>query len=199
MAKKEFGWHFVADKLRDGSPIPADGVPLVYSGAIHICTSGLHFSSKPHQALRYAPGNTLCYVQVEDVRERQADKGVCSKRTIIKRINAKQLMRRFACDQALSVAHLREPNAVVDKYLQTADPALRDAARSAAWNAARYVASSAAWDAASSAAWDAASSAAWDAASSAAWDAAWDAARYAVWNAAWEEFDRRVYAAFGLN
>jgi hypothetical protein len=195
MAKKEFGWHFVADKLRDGSPIPADGVPLVYSGAIRICRSGLHFSSKPHQALQYAPGNTLCYVQVADVRERGADKGVCSKRTIIKRINAKQLMRRFACDQALSVAHLREPNAVVDKYLQTADPALRYAARSAAWNAAWNAARYAAWNAARYAA----SSAAWNAARYAAWNAARYAASSAAWDAAMEEFDKRVYAVFGLN
>ena len=99
-------------------------------------------------------------------------------------------MRRFAADQALSVAHLWDMPQIVREYLTTLDESKRnaawDAARSAAWSAARNARN--AWDA-----WDA-----WDAswsARSAAWNAAWDAARDAAWDAG-VEFDRRVYEAF---
>ena len=50
-------YHFVGSTLRDGSPIPEDGVTLVYSGALKMCRSGLHASIEPFDALCYAPGN----------------------------------------------------------------------------------------------------------------------------------------------
>ena len=56
-------WHFVGDTLRDGSPIPADGVCLEYKGALRMCESGLHASRHPFDALQYAPGNALCLVE----------------------------------------------------------------------------------------------------------------------------------------
>ena len=30
-------WHFVSDTLRDGRPVPADGVTLRHSGPLVIC------------------------------------------------------------------------------------------------------------------------------------------------------------------
>jgi hypothetical protein len=172
----ERAYHFVSNTLRCGSPIPADGEWLEHEGVIEICRSGLHASLCPFDALQYAPGNTLCLVELEGVEGRQADKVVARRRRIVARIDAEPLMREFARWSALQVIELWDAPDVVRQYLTTGDESLRDAARAAAWDAAR----DAAWDAARAAARDAA----WDAARAAAWDAAWDAARAAAWGAA---------------
>jgi hypothetical protein len=193
-------YHFVADTLRDGSPIPADGEWLEYSGQIAICQSGLHWSRDPFDALQYAPGNTLCLVEVEGIVSEQADKGVSSRRRIVKRIDAEPLMREFARWSALQVIELWDAPEIVRQYLTTGDESLRaaawaaarDAAWAAAWAAARDAAWAAAWAAARDAAWAAARAAAW----AAAWDAAWAAARAAAWAAARQRFNGMVRAAF---
>jgi len=184
----DIAWHFTGDKLRDGSPIPPIGHTLVHTGEIKMCASGYHWSRTPFQALPYAPGPLLHKVRIGGtIRETKGDKGVSSERTILATIDATQLMRRFAADQALSVAHLWPMPDVVREYLTGLDEAKRSAAESAAARAA-------AWDAA----W-AAESAAWRAAS-AAWSAAWRAAESAAWraaeSAALNDFNSRVYAAF---
>ena len=176
----DIAWHFTGDKLRDGSPIPPIGHTLVHAGVIEMCCSGYHWSRTPFQALSYAPGPLLHKVRIGGtIRETKGDKGVSSERTILATIDATPLMRRFAADQALSVAHLWPMPDVVREYLTGLDEAKRSAAESAAARAA-------AWDAA----W-AAESAAWRAAS-AAWSAAWRAAESAALN----DFNSRVYAAF---
>jgi len=184
----DIAWHFTGDKLRDGSPIPPIGHTLVHTGEIKMCASGYHWSRTPFQALPYAPGPLLHKVRIGGtIRETKGDKGVSSERTILATIDATPLMRRFAADQALSVAHLWPMPDVVREYLTGLDEAKRSAAESAAARAA-------AWDAA----W-AAESAAWRAAS-AAWSAAWRAAESAAWraaeSAALNDFNSRVYAAF---
>lgn len=136
-------YHFVGATLRDGRPIPADGEWLVHDGPVVICESGLHASRRPWHALKYAPGNTLCLVECEDVRDEQDDKLVCARRRIVKRIDAEPLLRAFARDEARRVLHLWNAPDVVRKYLETGDEAIRGAAWSAAWSAAR----DAAWDA----------------------------------------------------
>ena len=51
------GWHFHNGKtLRDGRPLPTLGAWLVHKGPIVICESGLHYSERLIDALRYAPG-----------------------------------------------------------------------------------------------------------------------------------------------
>ena len=184
----DIAWHFTGDKLRDGSPIPPIGHTLVHTGVIEMCVSGYHWSRTPFQALSYAPGPLLHKVRIGGtIRETKGDKGVSSERTILATIDATPLMRRFAADQALSVAHLWPMPDVVREYLTGLDEAKRSAAEGAAARAA-------AWDAA----W-AAESAAWRAAS-AAWSAAWRAAESAAWraaeSAALNDFNSRVYAAF---
>ncbi|MET3929535.1 hypothetical protein ABIE51_001422 [Lysobacter sp. OAE881] len=201
----ELAYHFVADTLRDGSPILADGEWLEHDGEVVICKSGLHASSHPFDALQYAPGKTLCLVEVEGVVTRQEDKLVAKRRRIVKRIDAEPLMREFSRWCALQVIELWDAPEVVRQYLTTGDESLRaaardaarDAARAAAWAAARDAAWAAAWAAARDAAWaaawaaardaarDAARAAAWAAARDAAWAAAWAAARDAAWAAAW--------------
>ena len=139
-AKKIYGWHFVNATLRDGSPIPKNGEWLEYTGKVKMCESGLHFSPTPAQALEYAPGATLCYVEIENVVEQDKNKGVCTRRKIIAKMDATEVLRYFARMQALSVSHLwadsDDPGDVVLDYLLTGDENARAAARAAAWAAA---------------------------------------------------------------
>lgn len=179
-------YHFTADTLRDGRPIPPIGETLVHEGPVEICCSGLHASEHPLDAAKYAPGPMLHKVRCEEIEAAQDDKLVCRKRTILATIDARHLLRRFAADQALSVAHLWDMPDVVRDYLTTLDDSKGAAARAAALDAARAAARAAAAAAARDAA------AAWGAATDAAWDAAWDAAL----DAAKQDFANRVAAAF---
>jgi hypothetical protein len=198
----ELAYHFVSDTLRDGNQIPADGEWLEHDGEVVICQSGLHASSHPFDALQYAPGQTLCLVEVDGVVTRQEDKLVAKRRRIVKRIDAEPLMREFSRWCALQVIELWDAPEVVRQYLTTGDESLRGAARDAAWAAARDAARAAAWGAAWAAARDAARAAAWGAARAAAWGAAWDAAWAAARDAARaaqrDRFKKMVDAAFGL-
>ena len=125
-------YHFVAETLRDGREIPADGEWLQHLGdEIVICESGLHASKHPFDALNYAPGATLCLVECEDIVTEQHDKFVCRRRKIIARFDATNLMRQFARNQAVDVLHLWEAPAVVVYYLLSGDETARDAARDA--------------------------------------------------------------------
>ena len=140
--KPVLAWHFVGGTLRDSSPIPKDGKWLTFEGKCLMCESGLHASRNPFDALQYAPGDTLCLVEVEGIEGEQDDKLVCRRRKIIARMDATEMLRYFARMQALSVIHLY-PNGtddVVFDYLMTGDEktraAARDAARDAAWAAA---------------------------------------------------------------
>ena len=195
LPRPDLAWHFTGPTLRDGSPIPPVGHTLVFDGAIELCRSGYHWSRMPWQALRYAPGPLLHRVRVGGTIIEEDDKGVSSERTVLATIDATYLLRRFAADQALSVAHLWPMPDVVREYLTTLDEETRKAARSAA-NEARNAAWNAAWNAAESAALSAAWSAAESTALSAAWRAVESAALSAAWRAAAAEFNRRVEAAF---
>ena len=183
-------WHFTADKLRDGRPLPRNGRWLKHDGPVEICKSGLHASREPFDALQYAPGARLHLVELADVVDQQSDKVVARKRKIIASIDATELLRYFARMQAVSCLDAWTANsldAVLD-YLMTGDPELRSAAWSAARSAARSAAESAAESAARSAARSAAENAAWSAAESAAGSAAESAAR--------AEFNALVYETF---
>lgn len=192
-------WHFVGDRLRDGRPVPADGVKLIHPGDPVICASGLHASRSAFDALRYAPGDTLCLVECGGIIIEQDDKLVCTERTIVTRMDAAPLLRHFARQQALSVLHLwqTEPDQAVLDYLMGDDAAALAAARSAlaAARSAELAVRSAeltAWT--TGAAWMAE-----EAARSAA--LAWvaeltEAAELAAWKAAQEMFDSLVNECF---
>jgi hypothetical protein len=181
------GFHFSADTLRDGSPLPPVGewFRLPESVPIRPCVSGLHASVHPFDAFEFAPGPLLHRVELRGELTPHGDpidKWAGRERRIIASLDATDLLRAFARHCALDVLRLwRAPQSVRD-YLEAGDEAKRDAA----WNAASAAASVAAWDAA----WDAASAAASAAARAAARDAtspaAWDAARAAAWAAAWD-------------
>ena len=176
-------WHFIGDTLRDGRPVPADGITLRHDGPLLMCRSGLHASLHPWDALKYAPGSTLCLVEAGGETEHEPDKLVCMERTIIARMGAEPLLRYFARQQALSVVHLwNAPQEVLD-YLMGDDDArdaTRDAARGCREGRAFDAARAAALGAARDAAWAAARDAAWAAVRAATRDAARDAARAAA-------------------
>jgi hypothetical protein len=132
--KPILAWHFVGKTLRDGTAIPKDGEWLHYTGSLKMCTSGLHASRDPFDALRYAPGNTLCLVECKGEVIEGDDKLVCSSRRIVARMDAAEMLRYFARMQALSVVHLWDAPDVVLDYLMTGENA--DAARAAAAAAA---------------------------------------------------------------
>ena len=144
------GYHFVGDTLRDGQPIPADEVWLVQEGKIIPCRVGLHASEHPFDALIYAPGNILCRVELEGDLVSHGDpidKWVGRRRRILARIDATAMLRRFAADQALNVAHLWNMPPIVREYLTTLDETKRaasEAASAAASRAASWAASRAA-------------------------------------------------------
>lgn len=164
------GYHFTGGTLRDGRQIPPSGTWLRHEGPIVPCRSGLHASEHPFDALQYAPGPLLHRVELRgDIAKHgnPTDKHVGRERRILATIDATGLLRRFACDMAMSVLPDDAPQVVRD-YLTTADESLRHAAK------------------------DAARDAAWGA----AWDAAWDAAWYAARDSHRTEFMRRVEAAF---
>ena len=167
MSKDVLAWHFVGETLRDGRPIPADGVTLKHKGKLELCASGLHASERLIDALQYAPGPILCRVQMGGTIKKDSDKLVAGQRTILWRVNLTDVLQKFARQCALDVAHLWNMPSVVRQYLETGDERLRDAA----WDAAGAAVRAAAWDATWAAAWAAAKAAAWDAAGAAAWAA----------------------------
>jgi hypothetical protein len=138
MSTPTLAWHFVSDKLRDGRPIPADGVEMIHDGRIVICESGLHASRKIIDALRYAPGDTVCRVEMRSVFEEQDDKLVAASRTILWRTDAKLVLREFARRCASDVLHLWDAPEVVREYLRTGDPSLRAVSEKAAWEKAAW-------------------------------------------------------------
>src|SRR5690606_8225974 len=89
-------YHFVNNTLRDGRPVPADGVWLEHDGPIAICKSGLHASRRPWHALAYAPGPVLCMVEVEGIAAEHDDKLVARRRRIVCRVDLTDDLRAFA-------------------------------------------------------------------------------------------------------
>ena len=190
-------YHFTSNKLRDGRPIPPTNEWLVHEGKVIMCTSGLHASEQPYDALQYAPGHILHRVELDDVIDTQDDKVVARRRKIVATIDAAELLHAFARKQALSVIHLWNCPAITKQYLETGDVSMQYAAQ----NAARSAAGAAAWSAAG-AAWSAAQHTAWSAARSAA-QYATGAAQYAAqsaadaaWSAIREQFNAVVEEAF---
>lgn len=201
------GWHFTGETLRDGRAIPPIGEALVHTGTIVPCSSGLHAGVRPWHALQYAPGPLLHRVELSgDLRPHgtPTDKYVGRQRIIIESHNVTDLLRRFACDQALSVLPADAPQILRD-YLENPSEDKRDAARDAARMAARATARMAD-EAARPTAWEAARETAWAVAWNTAWEAAWAVRCQSAREFAWEAvrgssaktFDEMVAVEFGL-
>jgi hypothetical protein len=182
-------YHFVGDKLRDGSPIPRDGVWLEFVGHPVLCEQGLHASRCPFDALQYAPRPILCMVELGGTIVEGGDKLVATRRKIISRVDFTTSLRYFARMEAISVVHLWDAPQLVLDFLMTGNESLRAAAwataRDAAWAAAGDAARDAAWATARAAAGDAAWATAWAAARATARATAGATARAAAGDAAW--------------
>jgi hypothetical protein len=183
--ESRIGWHFLPEDRRVPrlGTIVELGTKEVHEGELRPCYSGLHFSPRVIDALRYAPGPVLREVRVSGAIVMDTDKGVAAARETLWIDDVTPLLRAFARWCAWTVRDKWSPPPIVLKYLREGleidRAAAGDAARAAAWDA-RDAARDAAWAAAWAAAWDArdaARAAAWAAAEAAAWAAAGDAAR----------------------
>lgn len=177
MSKPVLAWHFVDRTLRDGRPVPADGEVLRHEGDVRMCRSGLHASRRIIDALKYAPGSTICRVEMRGVVDEDDDKLVARERVILWRVDGDAVLREFARTCALEVLHVWATDDTPDidtvvEWLLTGDEKLRSAAYSAAYWAAYSAANWAAYSASRSAARSAAYEAAYSAANSAAYSAA---------------------------
>jgi len=184
-------WHFAADKLRDGRPLPKAGDALHHAGEVIPCESGYHGSVRLRDALGYAPGPFVARRQLSGtVVPHNTDKHAASDCLMLTDyVDATNTLHRFACWCATKALD-RE-----DAAGRTVDPRSRAAvAAKLAWLNGEI--DEATLDAAWAAAWAAAEAATWAAARDAAWAAAWAAARDATWaaarDAAWDEFDAEL-------
>jgi hypothetical protein len=157
-------WHFCDDTLRDGRPIPADGVTLRHDGEIVPCESGLHASERLIDALQYAPGPLLCRVRLGGKMVPHGDdKFAAAERTILWRFDATEVLRGFGLQCALEVIDLWDAPPVFRAYLETGREDIRGAAREVI-----------------TAIWDDRWNFAWDAGRAATQDNSWAAARGAA-------------------
>ncbi len=134
-------YHFIGPRLRNGEPIPPDGEWLSVDAAkLKMCQFGLHASEHPLDALGYAPGFTLCLVDLDGEVLRESDKLCAEKRRIIARFDARELVLKFARDCASDVLHLWDAPQVVKDFLATGENAQKAAyAANAALSAYAYV------------------------------------------------------------
>jgi hypothetical protein len=132
-------YHFVDRTLRNGKPIPSDGVWLKETLPLNMCRHGLHASRHVADAIQYAPGAVLCLVELGGTIIEQHDKVVAQRRRILARFDATELLRADARTSALSVIHLWKAPDVVRQYLETGDEELRPGVRAAAYAAAYAV------------------------------------------------------------
>jgi len=185
--KKTLAWHFLpgdGTKLENtGKPVPPDGEWLEESGPPVLCTWGLHASVDILDALKYASGSVICRVELGGEIVRGNDKLCATRRRILWRLDAAEVLRAFARKCALDVVRLWDAPEVVLRYLRTGDESIRVEARSAAWSAAVAWSAASAETAAvvSAAEWASASASAASAAGSVEWaTVAWSAASGAV-------------------
>ena len=129
-------WHFVGERLHNGDPVPSDGEWLEYRGVLPLipCERGLHACVHPMDALKYAPGSTLCRVELAGEVQCDTDKLVATRRRIVARRDMEQMLLRFARRCALDVADLWPCPSNVKEYLETGSNSTRAAP---AWVAAR--------------------------------------------------------------
>lgn len=159
-------YHFTGKALLDGTPLPAIGEWIQLPSPTRppvLCEWGFHASREAFDALRYGPGPLLHRVEVRGEIQEGEDKLCGRSRRILATIDATALLRQFARECALSVAHIWNAPDVVRLYLETGDEALREEAGKAAseaWAAANAAANAAAAGAAWAAAGDAGTAAA---------------------------------------
>ena len=114
-------WHFLQD---DGSlrwqcgrtKFPKVGKTLkVDPEKIKLCEFGLHASTRPIDALKYAPGAIICRVELGGKIIKGDDKVVASERTITWQADATNTLHEFACwcaERALKAVENPDPRSI---------------------------------------------------------------------------------------
>jgi hypothetical protein len=184
-------WHFLAEDKKlshgDGRVVEVGKTLTCDPEKVKICVFGFHGALRAIDALYYAPGPVVCWVELGGRTISENDKTVASERTVLWMADATKVLHEFACQCAEDVLPIwedeypddprpRQSIKVKRKWMRgeaTDDQLARaaGAARSAAEYAAEYAARSAAEYAAGAAARSAAEYAA-------------ESAEYAAWSAA---------------
>jgi hypothetical protein len=151
--KKYLCWHFLQDnkRLRWGTEeVVEEGKTYTAKDKPVLCENGMHGSEDILDALQYAPGSVICLVEIWGQVKQGGDKLVGQNRKVLKMIDGRELLHKFARECALhSVKHYwHDAPDVVVRYLETGDEKMRAAARAAARDAAWASAKAAAWAAA---------------------------------------------------
>ena len=95
-------YHFTDGmKLLDGTPL-VEGKTYTIAGPLVICKRGLHWSRRPIDALKYAPGSMLSIVEIPDTADiiEQEDKGCSNIRIVKKVLDCEKLLHMWTCDVA---------------------------------------------------------------------------------------------------
>lgn len=122
-------WFSDGDKLGYGDKrIPAVGVTNKYDGNPVRRKPGLLASPHPFEALQFAQGSTMWLVECGGRVVQCEGEIVCTERTYLKRLDAEPVLREFARWCALQVIHLWDAPAVVLRYLEMGDEAVRSVA-----------------------------------------------------------------------
>jgi len=132
-------WHFVGEDKRLGygdDRIVRVGRTYKVQCEPVLCESGLHASIRLIDAIKYAPGQILCRVEVGGTIVKGYDKVVGTERTVIAMADVSDILGEFARKCALDVVHLWNAPEVVVRYLKTGDESIRSAALDAARDAA---------------------------------------------------------------
>ena len=186
-------WHFLADKKLahgDGRRVRTGGT-LSVEPPIKVCANGLHGSINIRDALRHAPGSTLCRTLHSGNIAECDDKIASQHRKVLWMGDISDLLHEFACREAeRAIAVSRSEGIPIDSRCDAAIAATRAWLKTKISSQELRDAESAAWSAAWAAAWSAAGAAAWSAARS----AAESAARAAAWSAAWSDQNERLTA-----
>lgn len=144
---KELGWHFLATDCRlqyKPRRLVKPGMTLRRDrDKLELCEYGLHWSRRPLDALRYAPGCIVTRVECSGRTIYGDDQCDSSVRKVLWMADATETLREFARWCVLQVIYLWEVPKVVRQYLETGDMQWRAAASAATW-AASWAASSAA-------------------------------------------------------
>ena len=160
-------YHFLREDMSGGygnEPPWKVGETRKLRGHVALCERGYHSSPSFLDALRYAPGPVACLVDVSRPADKDTNKQVSRRRTLVAAKNVERELRLFACDcAARALSRERQAGREPDKRLWWAvkvsirfalgleTAAARDAAGAAAADAA-WAAAGAAW-AARDAAW----------------------------------------------
>ena len=106
-----YGWHFLAEdrRLRYGArEVVEAGRTYTAEGPLSLCGNGMHASKRALDALGYAPGPWVCWVELRGERLDETDKSCARERPVLWMADATTVLHQFAVTVATDVLHLVE-------------------------------------------------------------------------------------------